>query len=94
VSVRSARKAFGGSQLSGFRAGNSSVLGYMRGGPAARVLVLANFSELDPHCPAPVFSALPASALDLLTGCTLPLRAGLTLAPYEVLWLECDGTAS
>jgi len=58
------------------------------------VLVLANFSEQTQHCPAIVFSAQPESAVDLLTNETYALRGGLSLAPYQVLWLDCKATKS
>ena len=89
VQVRASLEEFAGGQLTGFRAGSASVLGYLRGTPGAHVLVLANFSEQLQRCPAAVFSAQPESAVELLTGETRHLHAGLTLQPYEVLWLDC-----
>ena len=91
VEVRASLEEFAGGQLTGFRAGSPSVLGYLRGTPGAHVLVLANFSEHPQDCPAVVFGAQPESAVDLLAGETRTLHAGLTLAPYEVLWLDCRG---
>lgn len=93
IACRSACASFAAGQLTGFRAGNASILGYQRGGPEARVLVLANFSEHEQHSPAAVFSAMPAQALDLLTGRVRALHGGITLAPYEVLWLACEPRA-
>nr|WP_315231785.1 alpha-amylase family glycosyl hydrolase [uncultured Albidiferax sp.] len=93
VEVRSSLEVFAGGQLTGFRAGNPSVLGYMRGKGGAHVLVLANFSEQPQHCPALVFSAQPETAVDLLSGTVRSLREGLALAPYEVLWLDCKISA-
>jgi amylosucrase len=90
VDVRASLDVFAGGQLTGFRAGSPSVLGYTRGAPGQQVLVLANFSELPQHCPAVVFSAQPAEALDLLSDTPRVLSEGLTLAPYEVLWLDCS----
>ncbi len=87
--VRAALEVFAGGQLTGFRAGNPSVLGYLRGTPGAHVLVLANFSEQLQTCPAIVFSAQPESAVDVLTGEVRHLHAGVALGPYEVLWLDC-----
>jgi amylosucrase len=89
VEVRASLEEFAGGQLTGFRAGNPSVLGYLRGAPGQHILALANFSEQPQTCPAIVFSAQPESAVDLLTGEARDLHAGLTLAPYEVLWLDC-----
>ena len=93
VEVRSTLEVFAGGQLTGFRAGNPSVLGYMRGQGGAHVLVLANFSEQPQHCPALVFSAQPETAVDLLSGTVRSLREGLALTPYEVLWLDCKISA-
>jgi amylosucrase len=87
--VRSAHAVFAGGHLIGFRSGNPSVLGYLRGTPGQHVLVLANFSEQPQSCPAVVFSAQPDSAIDLLGNAPRRLRDGVTLAPYEVLWLDC-----
>ena len=89
VEVRASLEEFAGGHLTGFRAGNPSVLGYLRGAPGQHILALANFSEQPQSCPAIVFSAQPESAVDLLTGETRDLRTGLTMAPYEVLWLDC-----
>lgn len=89
IQVRAACPAFAGGALTGFRAGPPSVLGYTREGGGQRVLVLGNFSEYEQHCPAPVFSALPAEAHELLTDRPRGLRGGLTLAPYELVWLRC-----
>jgi len=89
IAVRCACAAFAGGHLTGFRTGNGSVLGYTRHGAGRRVLVLANFSEFDQPCPAHVFSALPATGIDLLSERPRRLRDGTTLAPYEVLWLDC-----
>ncbi|MEY4757779.1 MAG: Amylosucrase [Pseudomonadota bacterium] len=88
ITVRGNCEAFAGGQLTGFRAGNTSVLGYTRRSPSRQVLVLANFSEHEQHCPAHVFSALPNQGADLLTAKRLSTHSGVTLSPYEVIWLE------
>ena len=93
IACRAACASFAGGQLTGFKAGNASILGYQRGEPDARILVLANFSEHEQHSPAVVFSAQPAQALDLLTGRVCALQGGITLAAYEVLWLACEPRA-
>lgn len=90
ISCRSACAQFAGGQLTGFKAGNGSILGYQRGHPETRILVLANFSEHEQHSPAAVYSAMPPYAVDLLTGRVCTLHGGLTLSAYEVLWLDCD----
>ena len=90
IAQRSACNAFAGGYLTGFRTGNSSVLGYQRGTNGSKVLVLANFSEFEQHCSAEIFSAMPSEANDLLGNSlvTLPLRQGLTLTAYQVVWLN------
>ncbi len=91
IDVRASHEAFAGGTLTDFRAGNGSVLAFTRQGPASRVLVLANFSEHPQHSAPIVFSALPPSARDLLSGQMRDMHNGITLGPYEVLWLELGG---
>lgn len=88
IEVRQSCPALAGGELTGFRSGNPSVLGYSRAAGQRRVLVLANFSEFDQACPARVFSAQPDSAVDRISGRACRLGEGLTLAPYELLWLD------
>ncbi len=93
IGVRRVHTVFAGGQCQGFRAGSPHVLGYLRGAVGAHVLVLANFSESAQRLPARVFAAQPARARDLLSGATHALHDGVTLAPYQVLWLDCGATA-
>ena len=90
ISQRSGSAAFAGGHLTGFRTGNASVLGYQRGTDGCKVLVLANFSEFEQHCSPEIFSAMPSEVNDLLDNSlvTLPLRQGLTLMAYQVVWLN------
>jgi amylosucrase len=90
ITQRSANTAFAGGHLTGFRTGNASVLGYQRGTDGCKVLVLANFSEFEQHCSPEIFSAMPSDVNDLLGNSlvTLPLRQGLTLMAYQVVWLN------
>jgi amylosucrase len=92
ITQRSACEAFAGGHLTGFRSGNPSVLGYQRGTNDSKVLVLANFSEFEQHCSPEIFSAMPSEASDLLgnSSVTLPLRQGLTLTAYQVVWLKVN----
>jgi amylosucrase len=89
IEVRRSNGIFAGGYLQGFRSGSRSVLGYTRGRHGDHLLVLANFSELRQQLPAPVFSAQPAVAQDLIGGGQHRLREGLELQPYQVLWLDC-----
>jgi hypothetical protein len=54
------------------------------------VLVLANFSEFEQHCSSEIFAAMPDDVNDLLGNdlVTIVLRQGLTLRPYQVVWLN------
>lgn len=90
MTQRSDCDAFAGGHLTGFRTNNSSVLGYQRVTSESNVLVLANFSEFEQHCSPEIFSAMPSEARDLLSNSsvTLPLRQGLTLTAYQVVWLK------
>ena len=89
IIIRANTPAFAGGELIGYRAANPAVLGYTRSSAEQTVLVLANYSEFEQHCPAQVFQAMPDHPVrDLLTDRTYNLRHGVTLAPYGVLWLE------
>jgi amylosucrase len=89
VAQRAATAEFAGGRLIGFRAKNPCVLGFTRPGATGSILVLGNFSEYPQTVAAEVLSALPASADDLVTGMRHDLRAGLSLAPYQMAWLDC-----
>jgi amylosucrase len=94
VSQRAAIPEFAGGRLVGFRSGVPSVLGFTRPGVHGGILVLANFSEQPQTVAAPVLSALPSSAVDLVSATRHDLRAGLTLAPYQMAWLNCRADAN
>ena len=89
VRTRASVPAFAGGRLVAFWAKNAAVLGYMRPATAGHVLVLANFSEFAQPVDAAVLAGMPAQAVDLLSGNRRELRAGLSLAPYQTLWLDC-----
>jgi amylosucrase len=88
VACRAATPALAGGHLIGFRSKNPSVLGFTRPGTTGSVLVLANFSEHRQEVQAEVLSAMPAHADDLITTSRLDLRHGLSLAPYQMVWLD------
>ena len=92
IAVRSGDPVFAGGQLTGFRAGSRSVLGYMRGPHGAHVLVLANFSESPQRVPPHILSAQPEQVQELISGQPFKLRQGVPLAPYQVVWLDCRST--
>jgi amylosucrase len=88
IAVRRASDELAGNALIGFRTHNRHVLGYQRPGAGGTVLVLANVSDSPQVVPAEAFSALPASAVDLITDADTSLWADLELAPLEFLWLQ------
>ena len=88
IAVRRASDELAGNALIGFRTHNRHVLGYQRPGAGGTVLVLANVSDSAQLVPAEAFSALPASAIDLVTEADTSLWADLELAPLEFLWLQ------
>ena len=89
IALRAATPEFAGGSLIGFRSKNPSVLGFTRPSASGSILVLANFSEHRHAVPAEVLSALPNSAVDLVAGAGHDLRTDLTLAPYQMVWLDC-----
>ncbi len=89
IQVRAATDTFAGGRLIAFWSKNPSVLGYMRPARQGHILVLANFSEFPQRVDAYVLAAMPASANDLITNTPIGLRQGVTLAPYQTLWLDC-----
>ena len=89
--VRAATDAFAGGQLFAFWSKNPAVLGFMRPAAKGSVLVLANFSEYPQSVQAEVLSAMPARAVDLISGAGVNLRQAAPLAPYQTLWLDCRG---
>lgn len=91
IDQRCATPAFAGGLLVGFRAKNPSVLGFMRPHSGGDVLVLANFSEHAQTVSAEVLSAMPEQASDLVSGTRVALRGGLSLAPYQMVWLRLAG---
>jgi amylosucrase len=88
IAVRRGSEELAGGALVGFRTHNRHVLGYQRPGAAGTVLVLANVSDAPQLVPAEAFSAMPASAVDLVTEADTPLWADVELAPLEFLWLQ------
>ena len=89
ITLRKALPALQGGKLTSFWTHNPSVLGYLRGENASRLLVLGNFSEYEQHVASEVFSAMPALATDLILNKEIDLRRGIRLSPYQMLWLEC-----
>lgn len=93
IACRRETPALAGGRLVGFRTKNERVLGFTRPASPDDLLVLANFSEHAQTIRSEVLSALPATAPDRITGTRHDLRADLTLAPYQMVWLEVRGAA-
>ena len=89
IAERAATPEFSGGHLTGFRSKNPGVLGFIRPGVQGSILVLANFSERVQAVAAEVLSAMPARVVDLVSGTHHDLRTGLSLAPYQMVWLDC-----
>ncbi|MEY2654866.1 MAG: hypothetical protein RLZZ524_1894, partial [Pseudomonadota bacterium] len=94
IALRQHLASFAGGRLTPFWTHNGAVLGYLRsgegqGGAPGPILVLANFSEQPQQVAGAVLAAMPAQAVDLIGQTAHDLRAGLTLAPYQMVWLDC-----
>jgi amylosucrase len=87
IGLRRHLPALAGGALTPFWTQNPAVLGFRRGGDAASVLVLANFSEHPQAVDRRVLAALPVAVVDVVGGGGFDLRTGLTLQPYQQLWL-------
>ncbi|MEJ7138537.1 amylosucrase [Amphibiibacter pelophylacis] len=92
IALRRHLPVLAGGQLTPFWTHNRAVLGYVRGDVGSghapeRLLVLANFSEDEQHIAAGVLSALPGQATDLIAATGHRLAQGLTLQPYQMMWL-------
>ena len=88
IQLRQHLPAFRGGALTVFQTHQPAVLGYVRANDNQRVLVLANFSDHPQRVAAEVLSALPARAMDLVSGIGFNLREPLTLHAYQTLWLK------
>ncbi len=87
IGLRRHLPALSGGALTPFWTQNPAVLGFRRGGDAAWVLVLANFSEHPQAVDHRVLAAMPGGVVDVVGGGGFDLRTGLTLQPYQQLWL-------
>ena len=87
IDLRKHLPAIDGGALTSFWTHNPSVLGYLREGDSSRLLVLGNFSEFEQTIAAPTFSAMPETMLDLIGNSAHGVRQGITLAPYQMVWL-------
>lgn len=85
IEIRQSNPKFDGGRLTVFDTNNKHIIGYLRNNA---LLAFGNFSEYPQTVSARTLSAMPAKALDLISGKTVALNQDLTLQPYQVLWLE------
>ncbi len=97
IQIRKQTPAFAGNGMQVLALANDHVFGYVRTPPAQeagpRVVVLTNFSERPQQLPANELRLYGLSYRfhDLVSGQTLQPAGELTLAPYQVLWLQAEG---
>ncbi len=74
-----------------FDTGNSHLFGFVREYAGQRLVVINNFSEFDQPLPQAQLNTATAAAqfVDHVSGHSFPNGKGLTLSPYQFLWLEC-----
>ncbi|MCW5853815.1 MAG: alpha-glucosidase C-terminal domain-containing protein [Anaerolineae bacterium] len=89
IEVRQTTPAFAGSDMSVVNTDNPHVFGYTRLHDGHRALVLANFTEQAQTVAANQIRlyGLGYDFEDLVTGTRHSLKADLTLAPYQFVWL-------
>lgn len=85
IEIRQSNPKFDGGRLTVFDTNNKHIIGYLRNNA---LLAFGNFSEYPQTISARTLSAMPAKAVDLISGKTVALNQDLTLQPYQVLWLE------
>ena len=88
IALRRHLPALSGGALQAFWTHNPAVLGFQRGQGSGAVLVLANFSEQVQAVDASVLATQAELAVDLVSGSGFGLREGLTLQPYQQVWLQ------
>jgi amylosucrase len=86
IKLRRNTEAFNGGRLVGFRTHNSAVLGYQRMGVATSVICLANFADDPQWVGREVFRF--QHAVDLVSGNSIDLSAGIHLRSHQFVWLE------
>lgn len=87
IQLRKSTPAFSGTQLIVFYTHNPHVLAYWRG-ESERVLAMCNFSAKAVSISAWTLSALPPVVRELITEREITIAQGLTLEPYQVVWLK------
>jgi len=88
IAARKAATALAGNAISPLPTDNKHVLGYTRSHNGQSVHVLANFGDDPQTIPAAQFIATPPRMTDLITGQDFHVRAGVTLAAHQIVWLS------
>lgn len=88
IALRKHLPVLRGGQLTAFWTHNPAVLGYLRQDDTQRLLILGNFSETAQTVSAETLSTLPTQLVDLIGNSAYDTQQGITLAPYQMLWLR------
>ena len=90
IQARKAQPAFAGVATDVVDVGNAHVFGYVRRHEGGHVLVLANFAEQEQVIAANHLRlyGLSYDFDDLVANQAIRLNGGLTLAPYQFVWLQ------
>ncbi|MFP4444863.1 MAG: alpha-amylase family glycosyl hydrolase [Desulfosudaceae bacterium] len=91
ISLRKSLPALANGKMEVLEAGNSHIFAYTRTGPEQRLVIVNNFSEHPQAMPAERLKAASDTGAftDRVSGQKLANGHGLTLAPYQFMWLEC-----
>lgn len=90
ISLRKSIQAFYGAQMELFDPHNKHVLGFVRSHDGHRLVVVANFSEMDCTVSGNHLrtAGLGRFFRDAITNREMPTSEDLQLGPYEILWLQ------
>ncbi|MBI3241893.1 MAG: alpha-glucosidase C-terminal domain-containing protein [Chloroflexi bacterium] len=89
IELRQKHEAFAGGGMKVLDTGNDHVFGYSRSGGRGRITALANFSEHEQYLNADQARrlGLEKTSTDLVAGEAVSPTQGLTLKPYQFVWL-------
>ncbi|MFO8047661.1 MAG: alpha-amylase family glycosyl hydrolase [Desulfosudaceae bacterium] len=91
INLRKSLPALYNGHMEVMDAGNPHIFAYIRAWEGQRLVIVNNFSEHPQSMPAgPLKGATAAAGFqDRVSGRSLVNGQGLTLAPYQFMWLEC-----
>ncbi|MFW5989214.1 MAG: alpha-amylase family glycosyl hydrolase [Desulfosudaceae bacterium] len=95
INLRKSLPALYNGNMEVVEAGNPHVFAYIRAWEGQRLVIVNNFSEYPQSMPAEPLKAATVAAgfKDRVSGRSLTNGRGLTLAPYQFMWLECRDEA-